>query len=223
LKPGRSGKKPVKYRVYGSDENGFSVSDEPYKVTVGISKEVPPTFPSNFLGEVAATELAVVGREIALPNSNRAFYRVVAVDDQGNRSGPSDFTVSPRGFISSLPGQKAKVGTEYHSVISAIHSLGDLRTRVVDGREVMNFWDVEHPRFAITRGPAWLKIDEKTGILSGTPDAAGKAEVAVSAVLEQEARALDERSLSWGVEKVLSTTTRKIGSGTQEFVIEVQP
>jgi hypothetical protein len=222
-KPGPSGRKPAKYRVYGSDETGFSVSDEPYKVTVGISKEVPPTFPSNFLGEVAGTEIAVVGREIALPNSNRAFYRVVAVDDQGSRSGPSDFTAAPRGFISSLPAQKAKVGAEYRYPVAAIRSLGDLRTRVVDGREVMNFWDVEHPRFAIVRGPGWLRIDEKTGVLSGTPDAAGKAEVAVSSVLEQEVRALDERSLSWGVEKVVSTTTRKIGSGTQEFVVEVQP
>ena len=29
------GQKPVKYRVYGSDEKGFSVSDVPYKVTIG--------------------------------------------------------------------------------------------------------------------------------------------------------------------------------------------
>ena len=29
------GQKPVKYRVYGSDEKGFSVSDVPYKVSIG--------------------------------------------------------------------------------------------------------------------------------------------------------------------------------------------
>ena len=35
-----AGEKPVKYRVYGSDEKGFSVSDVPYTVNVGISKEL---------------------------------------------------------------------------------------------------------------------------------------------------------------------------------------
>ena len=28
-KPNPAGRQPVKYRVYGSDEKGFSVSDEP--------------------------------------------------------------------------------------------------------------------------------------------------------------------------------------------------
>src|SRR5262249_11473165 len=30
-KPNPAGRKPVKYRVYGSDEKGFSVSDAPYR------------------------------------------------------------------------------------------------------------------------------------------------------------------------------------------------
>ena len=55
------GRKPVKYRVYGSDEKGFSVSDVPYKVNVGMSKELQPRFPANFIAETTATELAVMG------------------------------------------------------------------------------------------------------------------------------------------------------------------
>ncbi|HXX94114.1 MAG TPA: hypothetical protein VEN81_10795 [Planctomycetota bacterium] len=221
--PGPAGRKPAKYRIYGSDELGFTASDAPYKVTVGISKEVPPNFPSNFVLETSATEAAVVGRDLTMPNANRAFYRVVAVDDQGVRSGPSDFAVAPRAFIWSRPVTQAKAGAEYRYPLSAIRSLGDLRTRVVDGREVMNFWDVEKPRYAIVKGPAWLKIDADSGVLSGTPDQPGKAPVAVSASIDREARTLDERALSWGVEKVVSTAPQKVGAATQEFTIEVLP
>src|SRR5207253_5322501 len=94
-KPNTAGRKPAKYRIYASDEKGFSVSDEPFKAVVGASKEVPSTRPANFVTEVSATEAAVIGAEVNLPNANRAFYRVVAVDGQGKRSEPFDFVVAP--------------------------------------------------------------------------------------------------------------------------------
>jgi len=209
-----SGKKPAKYRVYGSDEKGFSVSDEPYKVTVGISKELPATFPANFVAETTSTEFAVAGR---------AFYRVVAVDADGSRSGPSDYVAAPRGVISSSPALKAKVGVEYRYPLSVVRSLGDLRTRVIDGREVMNFWDIEKPKFLLVKGPSWLTIDEKTGLLSGTPPAAGKSEVSVGVIVERTGRVLDEKLLAWGVEKVLSDAPQSATGGTQDFVLEIQP
>src|SRR5262249_39588535 len=90
-KPNSAGNKPVKYRAYGSDEKGFSVSDEPYRRNVGQSKEVPAQAPANFVAETADTELVVLGARVDLPNTNRAFYRVVAIDDKGKRSGPSDY------------------------------------------------------------------------------------------------------------------------------------
>src|SRR5207253_5019807 len=67
-KPDPAGRKPAKYRIYGSDEKGFSVSDEPFKVVVGASKEVPSMCPANFVMEVAATEAAVIGADFKLPN-----------------------------------------------------------------------------------------------------------------------------------------------------------
>ncbi len=104
------GRQPVKYRVYGSDEKGFSVSDVPYTVSVGKSKELSPQFPANFIAETPATELAVLGGEVALPAANKTFYRVVAVDVQGKRSGPSDYAAAPRPVIYSKPVVQAKVG-----------------------------------------------------------------------------------------------------------------
>src|SRR4029077_3704766 len=86
---GGAGRKAVKYRIYGSDEKGFTVSDEPYTINVGRSKEVPARTPANFVAEIENTELIVLGASVKLPNANKAYYRVVAVDDKGKRSGSS--------------------------------------------------------------------------------------------------------------------------------------
>jgi hypothetical protein len=216
-----AGQRPVKYRVYGSDEKGFSVSDVPCKVSIGTSKELKPEFPANFIAETAATELAVMGDGVESPNANQTYYRVVAVDAQGKRSGPSDYATAPRPTIYGKPATMAKAGTEYRGQLQANRSLGDLRLRMVNGKETANFWDIEKPKFAIEQGPAWLKIDPATGMLSGTPDAAGKVDVAVTATIDQEVRKLDDSILGWGNEKVISTSTERVGSATRRFSIEV--
>ena len=88
-----TGRKPAKYRIYGSDEKGFTASDEPYKALVGISKVVSPDRPANFVTEVSGTEAAVIGADVQLPNANRAYYRVVAVDE---RATAAALPISPR-------------------------------------------------------------------------------------------------------------------------------
>jgi hypothetical protein len=222
-KPNPAGLKPAKYRIYGSDEKGFWASDEPYNAVVGVSKDISKARPANFSAEVTATEAAVIGAEVKLSNANKAFYRVVAVDEQGRRSGPSDFAETPRPIIYSRPVTEAKVGSEYRYTLSAIRSLGDVRTRVVDGKETMNYWDMEMPRFAVKEGPSWLKVDPATGLLSGIPDRPGKVEVVVIATIDRQVRSLDARMLSWGVEKVLSTGTQRVGVATQKFTVDVAP
>ena len=220
------GTSPVKYRVYGSDEKGFTIADKTFQSTVGVTKEEMaawnPWFPANFIAETTATELAVMGREVDLPAANKTYYRVVAVDEQGKRSGPSDYAAGPRPVIYSKPVLAAKVGAEYRYQVRANRSLGDLSARMKGGNQVSGYFDIEKPKFALEQGPAWLKIDHATGVLSGTPDAAGKVEVAVTATIDREVRKLDEKVLVWGNEKVLSTTTERVGTATQKFVIDVQ-
>ena len=55
-----------------------------------------PWFPANFIAETTATELAVLGRDVDSPAANKTYYRVVAVDEEGKRSGPSDYAAAPR-------------------------------------------------------------------------------------------------------------------------------
>jgi hypothetical protein len=221
-KPNPVGNKPARYRIYGSDEKGFSISDTPYRQNVGRSKDLPAQSPANFVAETEATELVVLAPGLDLPNANRAFYRVVAVDEKGKRSGSSDYAAASRPFIHSKPAASARVGAEYRYQVNAVRSLGDLRMRIVDGKEVVSFWDIEKPRFTLTKGPSWLRIDEKTGVLSGMPETPGKVDVAVTVTLERSVRTLDDTRLSWGHELVKEVATEKVGTATQQFQITVE-
>ena len=95
--------------------------------------------------------------------------------------------------------------------------------QVISARFLSSFWNIETPEYALEQGPSWLKIDAATGMLSGTPDAAGKFDVAVTATIDRQVRKLDDEKLGWGQEVVLSTGTERVGSATQRFVVEVGP
>ena len=43
----------------------------------------------------------------------------------------------------------------------------------------------------------------------------------VTATIDQEVRKLDDSKLGWGIEKVVSTSTERVGSATRRFSIEV--
>jgi hypothetical protein len=229
-KPNPLGRRPVAYRVYASDEKGFTVNDESFQVAAGfydfsrksVSKS-PTYFESNFLGATNNEELKVVGSGSEISGANKAYYRVSAVDAAGKRSGASDYAAAPRPVIWSKPKEEAKVGEEYRVDVQAIRSIGDLRTRVVNGKEVMNYWDVEQPRFALEQGPSWLTIDKSTGQVSGEPTAAGRFEVVAAVTLEREQRTLDAGQLQWGIEKVTDSRVEQVGTARQRFVIEVKP
>ena len=47
--------------------------------------------------------------------------------------------------------------------------------------------------------------------------------VAVTATIDREVRSLDARMLSWGLEKIVSTGTQRVGIATQRFMVEVAP
>jgi hypothetical protein len=219
------GRRPIKYRVYGSNEKGFTIADQRHQGVVGVIKEEMadwnPWFPANFIAETSAAELAVLGTDVDLSAANKTYYRVVAVDEQGKRSGPSDYAVAPRPVVYSKPVLTAQVGTEYRYQMLANRSLGDLSSRMADGRQTSGYFDIEKPRFTLTKGPAWLRIDEATGVLSGMPDVPGRADVIVTVTIDRQVRKLDEAILRWGGEKVLSVDIERVGITTQKFVIDV--
>jgi hypothetical protein len=196
-----------------------------HQSVVGVTKEEMadwnPWFPANFIAETKATELAVLGSGVDLPAANKTYYRVVAIDELGNRSGPSDYAVALRPVIYSKPLVTARSGAEYRYQMRANRSLGDLSSRMADGSQTSGYFDIENPHFTLAQGPTWLRIDEATGVLSGTPDVPGRTDVAVTVTIDRQVRKLDEAILRWGGEKVLSTEAQHVGTTTQKFVIDV--
>ena len=51
------------------------------------------------------------------------------------------------------------------------------------------FWDIEQNRFALEEAPPWLTVEAETGVLSGTPPAAGTFPVKLVVTNQFEGRA----------------------------------
>jgi hypothetical protein len=174
------GRRPVKFKIYGSNEKGFTVSDTEYLAVMGRGfcrniddfnsrADIPSRnlvmTTSNFMTATKENNLMVVGPELSLPNANRAFYRVVAVDENGNESGASDYADFHRPFIYSRFPEKVKAGTFLTHEPGLVTSIGDLKCK--QGYKAA-FWDKESLSFSLVRAPHWLKINPQTGRISGT-------------------------------------------------------
>jgi hypothetical protein len=214
------GRPPARYRVYGSDEKGFTVHDSPYEVKQGDTIELANPFPTNFVAEVTGTSLDVIGADNALPNANKAYYRVVGVDTRGKRSGDSDYAEAPRPFIYSVPVTSAPVGQPYRYQVRAIRSLGDLTRRdTARPKPGARFWKIEPLTFSLAQKPSWMSIDADTGLITGTPDGTGGT-VIVSVTLTKEHRLVhDKDNIMWGNEHERSRTYENVGPVIQQFVV----
>jgi hypothetical protein len=214
------GRPPARYRVYGSDEKGFTVHDSPYEVKQGDTIELANPFPTNFVAEVTGTSLDVIGADNALPNANKAYYRVVGVDTRGKRSGDSDYAEAPRPFIYSVPVTSAPVGQPYRYQVRAIRSLGDLTRRdTARPKPGARFWKIEPLTFSLAQKPSWMSIDADTGLITGTSDGTGGT-VIVSVTLTKEHRLVhDKDNIMWGNEHERSRTYENVGPVIQQFVV----
>ncbi len=214
------GRPPAKYRVYGSDEKGFTVHDVPYEVKLGDTKELTNPFPANFVAEVTGTSLDVIGVGNALANANKAYYRVVAVDAGDKRSGDSDYAEAPRPFIYSTPVTSAPAGRPYRYQVKAIRSLGDLTRRdAAKPKPGARFWKIEPLKFSLTQKPSWMSINADTGLITGTSDGTGGT-VTVSVTLTKEHRLVhDKDNIVWGNEYEQSRTYETVGPVIQQFIV----
>ena len=188
------GERPVAYKVYGSDEKGFTASDTEYPVNMGRGfvrdmdhfeskpSDAPDVgmvkTPSNLIATVETTSAVVVGADLTSANTNKAYYRVVAVDDAGRASGPSDYAEVARPFVFTDPEVAAKVGQSYHYRPGLIRSLGDLQCRRSPKSSYNGaFWDREEYAFAPVSLPDGLSIDNTSGLISGQPGKSGTFDV----------------------------------------------
>ncbi len=168
-----STRKPVAWRVYGSNEQGFTASDAEYVVRMGrgfcdtMAQFKAKTKDEPYFGDVKTPANFIAGtreRRLNLSGPLLAFYRVAAVDDKGFASGPSDFVELPRPFIYSAPLLRAKAGRAWSYRPAATFSIGHLTCR--DGYNAA-FWQRETLSWTLDAAPAWLAL--RDGELAGTP------------------------------------------------------
>ena len=145
-RPNPAGRKPAKYRIYGSDEKGFSISDEPYQAVVGVSKVVSPNRPANFMAEVSATDVAVIGAR------DRPSQREPSLlpRRRGGREGEPERSFRFRGgaaadaLFASGDCRQGGIGLPLFRSPPFARS-ATCETRVVGGKETMNYWDIDNP------------------------------------------------------------------------------
>jgi hypothetical protein len=200
--PNPGGRRPAKYLIYASNEKGFTVSDQAYEVYVGNQKDrglfpgrKTEVFPSNLIATSQEPRLSLV--------PVHAFYRVVAVDEKGNRSGPSDYASAPRPLIYSRPVTEVRAGEPYRYEVKTISSIGDLTYRNFPGLSYQAaFWDADKPRFMLVdeisrcgnNDPAWLHLDPVTGVLSGKPGPDDIGEYQINVKVETPGAGVDLQS-----------------------------
>jgi len=168
--PNPKGQPPVRYEIYGSNERGFSISREEYSINAGESEaDGKRLMPANFLYATEATSAVVV--ENSVQAGNHAFYRVVAIDETGARSGPSDYVEAPRPFVFTPLPERIPFDTTTTVALQSIHSIGDLRAQS-DGPERYHtaIRDGDETAFLLDEGPDFIELSPSSGELTFRPE-----------------------------------------------------
>ena len=171
--PNPNGAPSVKYRLYASNERGFTIGNHDPEEKRKLNK-----IPHSVSVDLTSTKISVVGNGVKHPVANYAFYRVAALDEKGNESAHSPLMEVPRPLIFSTPPSRVKKGSPFQYQIRAIRSLGNLECKF---RCLDTFWKREGVTHKISEAPSWLQMDSETGMLRGTPKSTGTFKTVVYA------------------------------------------
>ncbi|MGB8478208.1 MAG: putative Ig domain-containing protein [Acidobacteriaceae bacterium] len=158
---GKDGTQPVSYRIYGSEERGFTAHDNRYEYNNGL--EGTQWVPANLLPETHSPEGSISLPEVLW----RPYYRVVAVDGKGRLSGPSVLAELSHPLIATSQLPNAIESQFYKAQIVTSASIGHLVSADENGKSYqMKFRTGDDLAFDMTGAPAGLSIDNH-GVISG--------------------------------------------------------
>jgi hypothetical protein len=158
---GKDGTQPVSYRIYGSEERGFTAHDHRYEYNDGL--QGTQWAAANLLLETHSGKGSV-----ALPEALwRPYYHVVAVDGKGRLSGPSALTELSHPLIATSQLPSAIESQFYKTQIVTSTSIGHLVSADENGKSYqMKFRYGDELAFDMTGAPTGLSIDGQ-GVISG--------------------------------------------------------
>lgn len=156
------GTKPVKYEVYGTQEPSFSPLRERTSQNAWTLKD-PIVREPNLIKTTQGLSFDATER-------GESFYRVVAVDAAGSRSVPTNCISVPRPALLGAKMIEAKIGKEFTFEVPVRKSIGKLVWALKGGLIREKADDVQ---FRIEKGPDWLTVDPKTGVVKGVPPSKG--------------------------------------------------
>jgi hypothetical protein len=169
-KPGKGGSEPVRYKIYGSSERGFTASDTAYVYHGGLDGILHA--PSNLLHITDGPQTTCDTWNILRP-----YYRVVAVDAEGRESGPSDVAEMQHPLIAPQQLPAGYVSTWYKAQVEVCSSIGHLVSQDEDGKAYqLRYRTGDDLLFEMSGAPENLTIEPESGLISGflAPESTGR-------------------------------------------------
>ena len=111
--------------------------------------------------------------------ANLAYYRVAAVDSEGNESVDSSILEIPAPFIYSRPPETAMRGKEFRYRVQSVASAGTPACVIPCDT---TFLLRDEIKYELIDAPSYLRLDPVTGLLSGKFDSNGNFKVTLAAV-----------------------------------------
>lgn len=180
-KPGSDGSKPAYYKVYGSNEQGFTASDTAYRYNAGLQgiKVNPPNLIHRTKGPVTSWTIPT---DLWYP-----YYRIVAVDEKGVKSGPSALAELPHPLIKTKALPPAIANSQYKAALSVCASIGHLVSATENGKAYQKrFRSGDNLVFIVKGLPDGLWVNQNTGRITGTPAVQEVGEHIVKIIIESQ-------------------------------------
>jgi protein involved in polysaccharide export with SLBB domain len=150
------------------------MSDQRYRYHAGLDGMRDAA--ANFIMEIGENSLRLPAKLW------RPWYRVVAVDAEGRRSGPSAMAELPHPLITTAELPAARAGAPYEAAVAASASIGHLVSADENGKAYqMRFRTGDELSFEAAGAPEGIAIDSRTGRLSGQAGAPGKYNLKLTA------------------------------------------
>ena len=165
---GSGGTQVSSFRVYGSEERGFSTNDQSYDFNNGLEGT----------GRGRANHLLDTANEIEsteIPEQLwRPYYRVVAIDKEGRISGASDIAELKHPLITSSKLPPAELHHFYEAHVETSASIGHLVSADENGKSYqLRYRTGDNLEFVLEGAPPGISIDG-SGVISGLLKSGGK-------------------------------------------------